>query len=146
MKKIKKYVVMDIVTGVVLCILAGFFVFIMNRLNIRLQKIRLWLEIFTTITGSIYLTLILSRIKKRDFEHKKERQEIKKILCLSLVVVAVRLFNTALYPVIVKWGEIPAAVLSSVMDLAGIAVVYHLLSKKPDAEEDQPTPAPADNG
>ena len=96
MKQVKKYVIVDIVTGIVLCALAGFFVFILNKWIGSPQKIRLWLELFTTITGSFYL-------------------------------VIVRLINTALFPVIGKWGEIPAVILSVIIDLFGIVIVYRLL-------------------
>lgn len=127
MKQVKKYVIVDIVTGIVLCALAGFFVFILNKWIGSPQKIRLWLELFTTITGSFYLTWLLSRIKKKNFDDKKEKTEIKRIVLLSVILVIVRLINTALYPLIGKWGEIPAVILSAIIDLFGIVIVYRLL-------------------
>ena len=130
MKQVKKYAIVDIVTGIVLCALAGFFVFILNKWIGSPQKIRLWLELFTTITGSFYLTWLLSRIKKKNSDDKKEKTEIKRIVLLSVILI-----NTALYPVIGKWGEIPAVILSAIIDLFGIVIVYRLLPQDQRSEK-----------
>lgn len=56
-------------------------------------------------------------------------------MLLSVILVIVRLINTALFPVIGKWGEIPAVILSVIIDLFGIVIVYRLLPQDRRSEK-----------
>lgn len=130
MKKIKKYVLIDLLTGIGFCILAGFLVFVLNKKTISQKMIEQCLDLFGTVTGSFYITIILSRIKTKDFSERKTKEEIRKITILSIMLIIIRLISLILYQVIWNNAKISANILSGVIDFLGIVILYRLLPNK----------------
>lgn len=137
--KMKKYIVIDLLTGMVLCVLAGFFALILNKQMIPRERLEQWLELFVTVTGSLYVTAILSRIKTKDFSKKKTKEEVKRIILFSCVLMSTRFAGTMLYPILQKHGEMPAIMITGLIDIMGIVIVFRLLphKEKPEAEKKQ---------
>lgn len=130
----KKYIVIDLLTGIVLCALAGFFVLILNKLMIPREKLEQWLELFVTVTGCLYLTVILSRIKTKNFSKRKTKEEVKRIILFSCVLMLTRFTGTILYTILQKHGEMPAIMITGLIDIMGIIIVFRLLPNKEKSE------------
>lgn len=133
--EMKKYIIIDLLAGIMLCILSGFFVFILNRLNLSKEKIDIPLEVITTVTGSFYICLILLRVKTKDFGKKLTKENVRKIVQVSCILLFMRLIGSVLYPLMQDGRAFMAYIVTGLIDLVGIIMAFILLPNKKKIEK-----------
>ncbi len=132
----KKYLLADLVVGVALVACTGILSAAMSHTGITEQAVKRTVDIFGTITGSVYLTNLITRIKSGDFEKRMSKAMLEKTLILSAVLILARLLSSLFYFLIKPHHMTAAVILSVLLDLAGFFTVCGFLpGKEKEANE-----------
>lgn len=92
-------------------------------------------ETVSSLTGSIYLSFLFGRFRKKEWEHKKTAEEIKTYLLFGLALFLGRSFSRLVFEIFGHAGKEPLGYfLCTAIDLLCIVLFYIKMPAKEKGE------------
>ena len=83
----RKIVITYIISAIILSAVVGLVALILARAGMKESVIKAIVDVVSTISGSIWLTFLLSRIISRDFEAVYDRHRVPRLLLISMILL-----------------------------------------------------------
>ena len=92
----RKIVITYIISAIILSAVVGLVALILARAGMKESVIKAIVDVVSTISGSIWLTFLLSRIISRDFEIVYDSHRISRLLLTSMIFIMARILGMLL--------------------------------------------------
>ena len=92
----RKIVITYIISAIILSAVVGLVALILARAGMKESVIKVIVDVVSTISGSIWLTFLLSRIISRDFEIVYDSHRISRLLLTSMIFIMERILGMLL--------------------------------------------------
>ena len=117
----RKIVITYIISAIILSAVVGLVALILARAGMKESVIKAIVDVVSTISGSIWLTFLLSRIISRDFEIVYDSHRISRLLLTSMIFIMARILGMLLDKMINV--TLIAVILTLLIDVLAVFII-----------------------
>lgn len=125
--KTKKYIFIDLFILIFICLISGILSFCLGKAVTPEQTKIVMVDVFSTITGSLFLAVLLYRIKTKNFKDKLKKNNITNILIATGILLLARVSSGLIYHIISTYWSTMAIIVTAALDIIGIIICIHYL-------------------
>ena len=126
----RRIVITYIISAIILSVVVGLVALMMARVGVKESEIKIAVDVASTISGSIWLTFLLSRIISRDFETVYDGITVQRLLAISTILIIARIIGMLMQKMINTF--LITGILDLMLDVLAVFIIIRLIKQKKD--------------